>query len=61
MEDYHNGITLLKDLGQITLNYKDQHYPYESYINLQHILYNVAQGALENADCYKQLQIMLRQ
>ena len=37
-------------MEQVTLKYKDQHYPYESYVNTQLRLHNIAQVDLVNAD-----------
>ena len=48
-----DGITLLNDLEQVTLNYEDQHHPYESYVNTHHRFLNVAQGDFANSDYYK--------
>ena len=61
MNDDKNGINLLNDPEQVTLKYEDQHYPHESYMNMQQKVYNVAQGNLENTNYYNFLQIMLRQ
>ena len=57
MEDDQNEITLLNDLGEIILKYEDQCYPFKSYVNIQHRLYNIAEGDLANVNSYKNLKI----
>ena len=60
MEDDKSGKTLLNNLEQVTLDYEDQPYLYESYVNTQRMLYNVCKAIWKMAANTKKLQIMLR-